>query len=746
MKRTAAYAALLVLVCVAGWARTGLRAQSGPLAQGAPAVLAAPPNAPADVDLTAGRLRIRYHGVTIFEGQIANPGAIARATVNASNRGDAVDQVVALTASSSRNPIELSGTVHGSVEAFPVESDRPLRGLAVVRHSSGLSRSLRNQSVYDRRWDWVLSVDDHPRTQVRVRPLAETGEGRTFSLDARGGEVLLRFRPRFYQQHRGLSYFEPWTYAIWPQPIVGWCSWFAFFDRVTEADIRQTADVVAEVLAPFGYEYIQMDDGYQRATGAPEFWLKANEKFPSGLGALAAYIRQKGLKPGIWTNAAFSQADIARQHKDWFVVDPNGEPARGNWIGHVVDGSNPEALDALVRPIYRELRNQGWAYFKLDALRHLRYEGYNAYGGYFAKKGVPIADAYRSYVRSVRDEIGRDRVMLACWGVRPELVGLADACRIGTDGFSFAGLAQFNSFNNVVWRNDPDHIELSEREAWRSTMVTSLTGSLFMLTDRPERYRTEFVEPARRAAPVLVTVPGQLYDVDASRSSQIWRADLEVSGRDPKPFDAGLEPAAHLYLLEVNRPFESWMVLGRTGGDFDRVPFDELGLDPAKEYLVFEFWEKRLVGSFSRGFDPGIVPAKYNSQVFVIRERAAHPQVLATSRHVTGGGVDLLAAGWDGAAVRLSGRSRLVAGDPYEVYVHVPPGFTPASAACEDAGVPVVRDGAVVRFTCRAETSRDVGWSVYFRYVPTMGREAERVRPSRGSGKGKPVRGASRRP
>jgi hypothetical protein len=36
-----------------------------------------------------------------------------------------------------------------------------------------------------------------------------------------------------------------------------------------------------------------------------------------------------------------------------------------------------------------------------------------------------------------------------------------------------------NSFNNVVWRNDPDHIELSDREAWRSTMVTSLTGSLF---------------------------------------------------------------------------------------------------------------------------------------------------------------------------------------------------------------------------------------------------------------------------
>jgi hypothetical protein len=545
--------------------------------------------------------------------------------------------------------------------------------------------------------------------------MEDGADRRTFAIEASGGEVLLRFRPRFYQQHRGLSFFEPWTYAIWPKPIVGWCSWFAFFDRVTEADMRQTTDVVAEVLAPFGYEYIQMDDGYQRGTGAPEFWLKANDKFPSGLGALAAYIREKGLKPGIWTNATFSQTDFARQHTEWFVLDPRGELARGNWIDHIVDGSNPAALDALVRPVYRELRREGWEYFKLDALRHLRYEGYNAYGGHFAKKGASLVDAYRNYVRSVRDEIGLDRFMLACWGVRPELIGLVDACRIGTDGFSFAGLAQFNSFNNVVWRNDPDHIELSEREAWRSTMVTSLTGSLFMLTDKPERYRTAFVEPARRAAPVLVTVPGQLYDVDASRSSQIWRADLEVSGRDPKPFDAGLEPTAHLYLLEVNRPFESWVVLGRTGGELDRLSFDQLGLDPAREYLVFEFWERRLLGSFSRSFVPGTLPPAFNSQVFVIRERLAHPQVVATSRHITGGGVDLRSTAWASDGARLSGRSRAVAGDPYDVYVHVPPGFEPVSATCDGSSVPVQRDGSVARFGCRADAARDISWSLSFR-------------------------------
>jgi alpha-galactosidase len=644
----------------------------------------APPNAPAEIRFEGDRIAIR---------------------------GGAVDQVLALH--SKGGPIEIEGTVSASPEAFPCESDRPFRALPVVRHSSGLSRSLLNQAVYDRRRDWVLSVDDRPHTAVTVTPLPETRPSRTFTLEARGGEIVLRFRPRFYQQHRGLRFFEPWTYAVWPAPVVGWCSWFAFFDKVTGEDVRATADVLSEVLRPYGYEYLQIDDGYQRGTGLPELWLRPNEKFPNGLEATAAYIRGKGLRPGIWTNATFSQTDYARQHREWFVQDDAGDVPRGNWIDHPVDATAPGALDALVRPIYAGLRAMGWKYFKLDALRHLRYEGYNSYRGHFERKNVAPGDALRRYVSAVREEIGRDRFLLACWGVRPELVGIVDGCRIGTDGFSYAGLAQFNSFNNVVWRNDPDHIELSDKEAWRSAMVTSLTGSLFMLTDRPERYRTAFAEPARRAAPVLVTVPGQLYDVAPSRSSELARVDGEVSGRDPKPFDAGLTPAVNLFLLEVSRPFESWVVLGRTGGAFDEVRFEDIGLDPKKRYVVFEFWQRRLALPAAGSFRPGELPARFNSQVFVIRERVPHPQVVATSRHLTGGGVDLLDVAWkDGV---LSGRSAVVGGEPYELFLTEAGSWRLADVQCDGAApLPVTRAGRLVTSGCRPAASGEVSWRARF--------------------------------
>ena len=145
--------------------------------------------------------------------------------------------------------------------------------------------------------------------------------------------------------------------------------------------------------------------------------------------------------------------------------------------------------------------DQGWQYIKLDGLRHLRYEGYNA------NRSLLRAEEDRSGRRlpelrpdRPRDVIGRDTFLLGCWGIRPELVGLIDACRIGDDGFAYAGLSQYNSFNNVVWRNDPDHIELND-DGYRSTLVTTLTGSLLMLTDKPAVYRTAAIEPARRHGP-----------------------------------------------------------------------------------------------------------------------------------------------------------------------------------------------------------------------------------------------------
>lgn len=641
----------------------------------------APPDGPAVVSLDNNAFTLKYDGKVLFHGLIqTKPDQYTWHSV-IDDRHGVVNQVVVFTSKDWNVPFIMNGEIFGSAESFPCEADRRPRGIDIVRHSYGMSHSLLNRAVYDRNRDWVVSFDYYANVTITPDP----AEGKRFQFTAKGNEVILRFRPHYFQKHRGLEYFQPWTYTVWQKPVVGWCSWFAYHQDITEANIKQTADVLAATLKPYGYEYLQIDDGYQRGQGLPELWLQPNEKFPSGLRNLAGYIQSKGLSPGIWTNVAFDQRDFAEQHKDWFVLDDRDSLATGNWIDLSIDGSNEKALDAIIRPIYSGLRQMGWSYFKVDALRHLRYEGYNAHMEYFQKKNIDRVESYRTVVKTIRDEIGRDNYMLGCWGIRPELVGIIDGCRIGDDGFSYAGLAQYNSFNNIVWRNDPDHVELTEKDAYRSTMVTSLTGSVLMLTDKPDKYATSLVEPAKRAAPVLFTLPGQIYDVDPSRSEMLNRVNSEVSGSGPRPFDAGYTPRCELYLLEVSKPYESWVVLGRTGGSFDKIAFADLGLSKDKEYIVFEFWSKRELGNFVKEFEPGPIDPRFNCQLFCIREKQSHPQLVATNRHISCGGLEVDDVRWNDNV--LSGESRLVADDPYDLYINEPAGYDFEKISCEGADV-----------------------------------------------------------
>jgi hypothetical protein len=210
-----------------------------------------------------------------------------------------------------------------------------------------------------------LSVDAGPAVTVTPGASIE-GSHTAFALRAEGGEIVLRFRPRFYAKHRGLGFFEPWTYQPWPSSVAGWISWFAFFDAITEQDVVETAAVFSEALKPFGYEYFQIDDGYQQIQGGPEKWLNPNAKFPKGLKYLADFIKSRGLKPGLWTAASCLDLSYAAAHPQWFVRDAAGRPVTGNWVGAVLDASNPEALVNVVRPLYQGLMDMGWQYIKLE--------------------------------------------------------------------------------------------------------------------------------------------------------------------------------------------------------------------------------------------------------------------------------------------------------------------------------------------------------------------------------------------
>jgi alpha-galactosidase len=684
-----------------------VRAQTSPASRLRPA----PPDAPATVVMRGDGVQLRYQGITILDAHLSSTGAAPRLRTLVDSSGGKITQIISWTAGDGR--VTLRGTIHGTRDAFAVDADPRENGVPIVRHSVGPSYNRLNRGVYARSGDWLLSLD-FPST-AQVTPVAG-GDSAAFAVEAVGGEVTLRFRPRYYQKHRGLAHYEPWTYSPWNRSAAGWTSWFAYRDRITEADVHAAVDAIAERLAPFGYEYVQIDDGFQRLPiGVPENWLNTNGKFPSGLKGMRDYITSHGLQPGLWTNTTFADSAWAATHPRYFVRSPDGKPAQGNWVGFVMDGANPATMRDLVLPVYRQLRAQGWQYFKVDALRHLRYEGYNSHAAFYSERGVDRVAVYRSFVQQIRDVIGRETFLLASWGPRPELVGIIDATRLGNDGFGYGGFSQFNSFNNVVWRNDPDHIEISRSDGYRSTTITSLTGSLLMLTDRPEVYRTDRVEAARRTAPVLFTVPGQVYDIDPSRTSRLFMVEHEVSGSGPRPFEADQRLQQTLYQLDIARPFERWTVLARTSGAPDTLRVTDLGLFAGRDYVAFDFWKKRFLGAFRDTLFAGAIDPDFQVQVVCLRERLSHPQLLATNRHVSCGGVDLESVNWNGEA--LSGISRVVAGDDYELYLTEPDGWTAESVDAADAEALLgERRDQWRRVTMRGARTGQLTWTIRYRH------------------------------
>jgi len=709
-----------------------------------------PPNTPAAVEWNAktGRLRLRYHDGVVLDATISAEDVAERTAAGVEIRldptetqGEKVEQRLRFAPA---KPVEgaklvLRGTVSGSEEAFPAEtSGEAQKRFPLVRNSVGLSHNLRNNAVYDRRWDWVLIGPGDVAT--RIQPAATEKPRITFTWEARGATLDLAFRPRFYQKHRGLSHFEPWTYRVWKDSVTGYCTWWAYKYDFTQKTLDELVEVfVQKKLPDFGYKYVQLDDTYQIGNGScPQNWLTWNPKFPGGPEYALKKIKSAGMKGGIWVHRVHRPsdphvADIGKQHPDWFMHKPDGNLFMDGGF-YILNTKNREALDGMARPIYRELKKQGWGYVKIDGAGDLLYAYKNPQcAEHFKKIGSTPEQSLRDWDRVAREELGPDVYILSCWGVHPgvNVVGLVDGCRLGADGFTTTGLQKFNSLSGVVWRDDPDHCDImSVGFKEKTTMKTfgapaamadtieqpslvAMAGGVLMVSDKVADCKDDSnLEGMKRSSPVLFTVPGQLYDY-GNRNDQ----DLGPPWRGGE---------ATWWLQEIDRPFEHWSVLARfnwrqeklkwnrAGNPEQEVKFADLGLAADREYLVFEFWTQTFLGKSKGSFKAPAQDASNALQVFAIREARPHPWVLSTTRHISQGGVSLLDERWDGDRNVLSGKSAVVIGDPYVLTVHLPEGFRLQGAEIGGEKVEIANQTGTVTVRIVPPATKTVEWNMTF--------------------------------
>ena len=542
--------------------------------------------------------------------------------------------------------------VSPSHESFPC-SDRED---SPISSSFGGATSTLDNGIYDREGDWLLTADG-PSAHIR------RVNGR-YRLSAEG-PTTLSLRPNYYRNHLGYFLWNK-ARALWGEPVAGWCSWAAYGQDITEAEVVKAAEFFSRNLKPYGYDVIQIDDGYQRVLQLTDdhqpitepfadYWTKPNDKFPSGMKSLAAQISDLGMTPGIWVGLYLP---LGLKHADAYVDGPDGKPLQGPWVGYSMDSGNKAAVEEAYTDALKTFRADGWRYFKIDTLRHVLYDSYRRVPAYWEARHTDSSAAFRHLFTQVRDAVGKDNYLLACWGALPELAGLPDGCRIGEDvGPSFASMrksakyiAQFHYANNVVWRNDPDYIclRVSPEECQTWATLTSLTGGHVMVSDPVEAYDAERVDILRRVGPPLVTKPGNVLPL----------------GPDPE-----------WVVFNGAKGGETWTVAARMAWKplpSSDISVTALGLDPSIAYVAFDFWHSRFLGVV-KGAAPFVELPPGSCQVVGFRPVTGFPQVLGDDRHVGQGALELDGVKFDGR--RLSGRFLRTPGKAWKLFVYVPDGW-----------------------------------------------------------------------
>jgi alpha-galactosidase len=252
-----------------------------------------------------------------------------------------------------------------------------------------------------------------------------------------------------------------------PTPI-GWWSWTAYYFGLNQGAAITTAEWLAKNLKESGYNYFQIDEGYQYARG--EYATPDANLFPRGLGYVGDEVRRDGLTFGVWT-APFEVSERAwvfQNHKDWLLHNSAGQLIH---IGHVtgqndplyvLDTTNPGAQKYL-RQTYTSLYNWGVRFIKMDFMDD------SAVEGAYYRPNTTALQAQRIGLEIIRSAVGEDVVLDKDGSPMLNPVGIVDTGRISQDtGHTFgatrdaaSGIAARYYMNRNFFVADPDAFTVS---------------------------------------------------------------------------------------------------------------------------------------------------------------------------------------------------------------------------------------------------------------------------------------------
>jgi alpha-galactosidase len=366
-------------------------------------------------------------------------------------------------------------------------------------------------------------------------------------------------------------------------PPMGWNDWYTHFGNITDAKIRQSADLVeSSGMADVGYQYVNIDDCWMNTTNNPDSGrvgparnaagnILPNSYFPDMKG-MTDYIHGKGLKAGIYSS-----------------------PGPTTCGGYAASAGHAEQ-DA------KQFANWGFDFLKYDWCSYSEVVGPGPYTSAVMQK--PFRDMGRYLRAQKRDMIfnlcqyGMDSVWK--WGAEAGQSWRTGA-DLGLDIDIFYDVAIKNAVEYGAWSkpggwNDPDYLQIGYLSNAPSKLSPTEQYSFMSLW-------------CLLAAPLFYS--GDLAKLDAFTLNILCNPEVIAVNQDP------LGKCARV--IQVDSIHETLIMEKQMADGSMSVGLCNQGLFPVKityrlpgkstrKYAVRDLWRQQNLGTFEKEFTATVPP------------------------------------------------------------------------------------------------------------------------------------------
>ena len=492
-------------------------------------------------------------------------------------------------------------------------------------------------------------------------------------------------------------------------------TWYAVGDKASaEFGLNQARLLRKTPLFDYGVNFFELGE-WQKQRNEPGDYgdsLGFGESevdetlYPHGVAQLCQQYHGLGFGCSFGANYAYAslKTSTVAAKPDWLVT---GDLTK-MFYGYPVDFTHPGARKWLY-DLYHTATAMDAQWIWSD------FDGGPRQGPLYDKTQIRGFEDIRAGIRTIREAVGpKAFIHRFCCGPYFTYVGLVDRVRTGDD---VRGIGDWIGLQEVVralastymlhqkfWINDPDPLLIGAREYVHNYGAGAIAPDPAILNEVRMRMMLQV------ASGSFLTIGENLEDFTQDSLLKLTQV-LPSYGQAARPLDLFVHTTPEIFDLRVQVPWDTWHVLMlQNWNESDQsysIRFREMGLDENKTYLVFSFWDQRLIGEF-RG-SVALRAVRHTGETFAVREMPDHPWVLSTDMHLTQGGVELESVRYDPASGELSGTALRHAGARGHVVIYVPAGFraVQGTADLQASGGSVLK--LPVNFTDKAAR-----WSVRF--------------------------------